>query len=682
MKILKSHLEEKIGKKKNISKLAEQLTMLGLEVDSVDSLKKDYCIDIDLTPNRGDCFSVLGVAREIAADDCIKLKKEKSLKVNLSGKPITNVTIKAYDACPKYCYSEISNLSLKDKNDNVKKLPEFINYRLEIAGINSINPIVDILNYVMLDIGQPMHAFDKNKIDGDIQVRFAKSNEKIILLDKQKINTSQDCLLISDEKKPIALAGVMGSYDSSVDLETNSIILESAFFSPRSIRGKGRRFGIQTDASQRYERGVDFELQRKALLFAISLIHEHIGGVYSDIKEISSSKSLPTRKLINLSISTLNNKLGTSLSITEVKKILTFLEISSSSGPGDPLVKLKPPSHRFDLEIEADIIEEVARLVGYDKLPLEKVKTSFQEFSKTDYQNTLDLKKFIASQNFQEVINYSFVDDRLQEKLGLTKGMIKIQNPINEKLNSMRTSLLPGLLNNLTSNSKRGASYLKIFEEGKVFSKIKKISELNRFAGIIYDQEKKKGWRESGSYNFFSQKEFILKLLNFSNLQKISLKPSSSKLLHPKVSADIFKAGKKIGSFGEIHPIILKKANLKKSFFYFELDSLELFNEKKVELIEPSKYPQVQRDLAFTVPEHLIFKDIESEIIKNSGNNLINVKLFDLFKGGDLPKNHKSLAFRITWQSKKETLDDLYIESIVKEIAKNLKDNFKVELRG
>ena len=682
MKILKSHLEEKLGNKKNIVKLGEQLTMLGLEVDSIDPIKKDYSIDIDLTPNRGDCFSVLGVAREIAADEQMKLKKEKAPPLNFTGKPKTKVNVKEPEACPRYCLMEISNFSLKDTKGKLKKLPKIINLRLENAGINAVNPIVDLLNYVMLDVGQPMHAFDANKINGELQVRFANSNEKITLLDQQKINLSQDCLLIADKKAPLALAGVMGGLDSAVDIETNSVILESAFFSPSFIRGKGRKYGIQTDASQRFERGVDFELQKKALLLVASLIQKYVGGTCSNIKEVVSNKFLPNRKMINLSISALNNKLGTSLTISEVKKALNFLEISSSSGPGDPLIKLKPPSHRFDLEIEEDVFEEVARLIGYDKLPSEKVKSSFQAFAKTSYQKTLHLKKFMANQNFQEVINYSFIDDQLQTKLNLSKNMIMIQNPINENLNSMRTSLLPGLINNLVSNSKRGASYLKIFEEGKVFSNNKKITENNKIAGLIYDHEKKKNWNNSKRFDFFNLKELILKFLDFSSVEKITFKLSTFELLHPKVSADIYKNNLKIGSFGEIHPMIMKKANLKKSFYYFEIDSSELFNEKKVRLVEPSKYPQVQRDLAFIVPDELNFSDIEKEIKLNSGKYLIDVKLFDLFKGGDLAKNLKSLAFRITWQSKKGTLDDLYIDSLVSDITNNLKKKYKVKLRA
>ena len=679
MKILKSHLEEKLGKKKNIDVLGDQLTMLGLEVDSIAKFQNDYCIDIDLTPNRGDCFSALGVAREIAASDQIALKKEKfSLKTQGNSK--TKVLVQAKEACPKYSYIEISNLSLRDSKGKAKELPKQINSRLESAGINLINPVVDILNYVMLDIGQPMHAFDKNRISGDIKVRFAKNDEKIKLLDDQKISLSKDCLLIADAKGPIAFAGIMGSKDSSVELDTSEVVLESAFFAPKFIRGKARKFGIQTDASQRFERGVDFNLQLKALEMASFLIIKYLGGSCTKVKEIISNNYLPKQKKINLSINFLNEKLGTQLSISKVKQVLKHLDIQILAVKPDS-IKLLTPSHRFDLEIQEDLVEEIARLVGYDNLPTIELKSSQQKFSKTDYSNVLELKKFLTNNNFQEVINYSFVDDDLQNKLELSKNIIKIQNPITENLNSMRTSLFSGLITNLISNVKRGNDYLKIFEEGKVFSKSKTIKESNHLAGLIFDQEKK-SWNRSNSFDFYSLKELVLNIAKFSNIEDVSLEKSDSNLLHPKISADIFKANKKIGRFGKVHPLILKKINFKKAFFYFEFETNELFNSKKLKLVEPSKFPSTQRDLAFIVSEQIDYIKLFEEISKCAGKDLIDIKLFDLFKGGELQKNQKSLAFRLTWQSNKGTLEDNYIDSAVDKIIKSSKTKFGAKLRS
>ena len=679
MKILKSHLDEKLGKKKSVANLSNQLTMLGLEVDSIAKLKSDFCIDIDLTPNRGDCFSALGVAREIAASDQTSLKKEK-YSVKKHGNSKTKVLVQAKEACPKYSYLEISSLSLTNSKGKVKELPQQINSRLEAAGINLINPVVDILNYVMLDIGQPMHAFDKNKISGDIKVRFAKNNEKINLLDDQTISLSEDCLLITDAKGPIAFAGIMGSKDSSVEMDTSAVVLESAFFAPKFIRGKARKFGIQTDASQRFERGVDFNLQLKALEMASALIIKYLGGSCTKAKEIISNSDLPKQKKINLSVNFLNQKLGTKLPIKKIKQLLQYLDIKIIAAQSD-LIKILTPSHRFDLEIQEDLVEEIARLVGYDNLPNRELKTAQQNFSKTDYSKTLELKKFLTHNNFQEVINYSFIDDGLQNELELSKGIIKIQNPITENLNSMRTSLFPGLITNLISNAKRGNDYLKIYEEGKVFSKIKSIKESNHLAGLIFDQEKK-SWNRSSTFDFYSLKELVINITKFSNVADISLKKSSSNLLHPKISADVFKANKKIGSFGKVHPLILKTINFKKPFFYFEFQTNELFNSKSTKLLEPSKFPSTQRDLAFIVSEKLDYIELFKEITKHAGKDLIDIKLFDLFKGGDLQKNQKSLAFRLTWQSSKGTLEDSFIDSVVDGIVRNSKSKFGAKLRS
>ena len=679
MKILKSHLDEKLGKKKSVANLSNQLTMLGLEVDSIAKLKSDFCIDIDLTPNRGDCFSALGVAREIAASDQTSLKKEKYL-VKKHGNSKTKVLVQAKEACPKYSYLEISSLSLTNSKGKVKELPQQINSRLEAAGINLINPVVDILNYVMLDIGQPMHAFDKNKISGDIKVRFAKNNEKINLLDDQTISLSKDCLLITDAKGPIAFAGIMGSKDSSVEMDTSAVVLESAFFAPKFIRGKARKFGIQTDASQRFERGVDFNLQLKALEMASALIIKYLGGSCTKAKEIISNSDLPKQKKINLSVNFLNQKLGTKLPIKKIKQLLQYLDIKIIAAQSD-LIKILTPSHRFDLEIQEDLVEEIARLVGYDNLPNRELKTAQQNFSKTDYSKTLELKKFLTHNNFQEVINYSFIDDGLQNELELSKGIIKIQNPITENLNSMRTSLFPGLITNLISNAKRGNDYLKIYEEGKVFSKIKSIKESNHLAGLIFDQEKK-SWNRSSTFDFYSLKELVINITKFSNVADISLKKSSSNILHPKISADVFKANKKIGSFGKVHPLILKTINFKKPFFYFEFQTNELFNSKSTKLLEPSKFPSIQRDLAFIVSEKLDYIELFKEITKHAGKDLIDIKLFDLFKGGDLQKNQKSLAFRLTWQSSKGTLEDSFIDSVVDGIVRNSKSKFGAKLRS
>ena len=347
MKILKSHLLEKVDAKLNVKQLEAELTRLGLEVESIEkfenSKKSDFVIDLDLTPNRGDCFSVLGVARELAAISNKKILKEKNIFIEIH------------------------------KIDNTKKLPEYISNRLDAAGINLINPIVDILNYVMIDLGQPLHAFDLDKIGKSINVRFAKPKEKITLLDGSNKILNKNFLVISDEKKVLALAGVMGGIDSSVQLDTCSVLIESAFFDPLVIQGKARSFNIQTDSSQRFERGVDFDLQQKALIKATNLIADHLSGSHSQVKTIEAKKFIPRKKDLKIELNNLNKKLGTKLKAVEIKKILNSLEINTTVKKD--LLCTMIPSHRFDLNIEEDLIEEVARMIGYDNLPSSELKT-------------------------------------------------------------------------------------------------------------------------------------------------------------------------------------------------------------------------------------------------------------------------------------------------------------------
>ena len=384
MKILKSHLLEKVDAKLNVKQLEAELTRLGLEVESIEkfenSKKSDFVIDLDVTPNRGDCFSVLGVARELAAISNKEILKEKNILKKASLSPLTKVKLSEKLACPKYSFIEIHKI------DNTKKLPEYISNRLDAAGINLINPIVDILNYVMIDLGQPLHAFDLDKIGKSINVRFAKPKEKISLLDGSNKILNKNCLVISDEKKALALAGIMGGIDSSVQLDTCSVLIESAFFDPLVIQGKARSFNIQTDSSQRFERGVDFDLQQKALIKATNLIAEHLSGSHSQAKTIEAKKFIPIKKVLNIELNYINKKLGTKLKAVEIKKILNSLEINTTVKKD--LLCTMIPSHRFDLNIEEDLIEEVARMIGYDNLPSSELKTFNKFFVPTDYQET------------------------------------------------------------------------------------------------------------------------------------------------------------------------------------------------------------------------------------------------------------------------------------------------------
>jgi phenylalanyl-tRNA synthetase beta chain len=441
MKVLYSRVTRAIKAKPKIESLCDDLTLIGIEVDEIKSFHGDKIIDFDLTPNRGDCFSVKGLARDYCAFKNKKLSSE--IKTSFKGETKFSKKIKllAREGCSAYSAVSVSNLKLK------KKFPDYIKKTLKAAGIQSIHPLVDIVNFVMLESGQPMHVFDQDKIEGDIEVRFAKTKEKIKILGEKNLRLTKDCLVISDEKEPIAFAGISGGLSHSVSKKTQNFLIESAFFDPSIIKGKARRYGFQTDASQRFERGVDFNLHEKALQEALSIIQEIYQADISNIKT-KKNKYFPRKKLINIATEDVNLKLGTNLKENTIKSILKRLEIKLVKKNQKNLV-FEVPSHRFDLSIKEDLVEEIARIVGYDNLPQIKNDPIAQHYEKSDYDFTYEIKTFMVNKGFNEVINYSFLDKQALENLGIENKSISLKNPLNNSLSTLRTSLLPSLASNL-----------------------------------------------------------------------------------------------------------------------------------------------------------------------------------------------------------------------------------------
>ena len=679
MKILYSQIAKRFQNKPPIHKFCDDLTMLGIEVDSVKRQKNDYVIDFDITPNRGDCFSIDGLVRDYAAYKKIKLKKEKisfkASNISFSKK----ITLNAKDACPIYSSIILRDINLVQKNGKKKKLPDYISKSLKAAEINSIHPLVDIINFVMLETGQPMHVFDLDQIDGDLQVRYAKPKEKIKILAGDKLSLKPDCLVIADKKSPIAFAGISGSSSHSVSKKSKNFLIESAFFSQKTIRGKARKYGFQTDASQRFERGVDFNLHTKALKVAVNLINEIYGCKYSQIKTALNSY-MPKNKIINTKIEVINQKLGLKLKENQIINLLSPLGIKLKE-KNSKSIMFEAPSHRYDLEIEEDLVEEVARLVGYDNLPLHDQYFSPQKHEDSNSRFLNDLKQLMVNKGFLEVINYSFLDSKTLEKFNLNKGTIELKNPLNKSLSTMRTSLLPSMASNLEYNTKRNEQFIKIFEIGKVFSKeIRNLEKMN-FSALVYDNEKYKNWNVKSDFGFYYLKSIAEDILKFTNQKNYSFIASSEASYHPNISADIYLGKNKIGSIGEIHPALLKKTDLKKPFHIleFELDLLERQDQKILK--NASIFPSIQRDFSFEVSKSVNFDEIEKLIKESTSAHLKNVKIFDVYTGTNISAGNKSIALKVTWESSKRTLID---EEITKESAKivsSLKKKFKAILR-
>ena len=678
MQFSRNWLKEFIDLKISTEELCEQLTMLGLEVENFKHYQskltgEDAIIKLDLTPNRGDCFCILGIARELAALNGMKinLPKIKAIKSSLE----SPLKVKVCDEAPFYVGRHISQVNLK------KKTPPLIKERLKISNIKTIDSIVDITNYVLIELGQPLHAFDSNKLQGDLSVRFAKDKEKLKLLDESSIELDQECLVIADEKKSVALAGIMGGLSTGISKKTESIYLESAFFKPEVIRGRPRKFALQTEASTRFERGVDFNLQTLAVKRASSLIFEVLGGKFGPIQEFKKRSSIPKNKDIYLYVGTVNKILGTDFSKFFICKLLRGLGLIASSSANKDVIKVKIPSWRFDLKIEADLIEEIARLAGYNKLPQEPLITKKRNSLDSLHQS---VRSSFTSRGYSEVITYSFIEDSaaslIEPKM---KKLVSVNNPISQNMRIMRPSLLPGLLNTVSYNQNQGIDQIKIFEIGSIFQKssINKIKETELIGGLISGLKAKHSW--SGSkrpLDFFDLKGDVESILGDSS--GYVFKKGELPYLHPGKTAFIVKGNNQIGYIGSLHPKLVDELDLKQDVHFFEMQVEKISLKRKVKFKNFSRFPLAQRDLSFILDQGIPSSEVKSIISSKAGPNLKEINLFDVYEGKGIPAGKKSLTFSLNWQTADRTLTDKEIDGIVEKIVKFLSKKFSAKLRA
>ena len=677
MQFSRNWLKEFVDVKISDEELCDQLTMLGLEVDSCKKYQskltgKDAIIKLDLTPNRGDCFSILGVAREVAAINNLPLMLPKI--TNIKNSVQSPISVSVCNEAPRYVGRYITKVNLK------KKTPALIKERLKLSDIKIIDPIVDVTNYVLLELGQPLHAFDADKLEGNLEVRFAKEKEKITLLDENQLKLNKECLVIADQKKPVALAGIMGGLETGISNKSQSIYLESAFFTPTAIRGRARKFSIQTDASTRFERGVDFDLQVLAIKRASALINETLGCEFSPIQEFLRKSSIPKNKNIILNTSNINKILGTDFNKSVVRNSLRSLGLLNSVSNKDTL-KVQVPSWRFDLKIEADLIEEVARLVGYNNIP----KSSLSRKTRTsDDALQSSIRKTFQSMGYNEVITYSFIDQSVAE-LGKeeNKKLIFVENPISQNMNVMRTSLLPGLLETLSYNINQGSENIKIFEIGSVFRKANsnKVDEREVVGGLITGVEGKDNWSGSNkAMDFFDLKGNIETVLPDSS--KFTFKKGQVSYLHPGKTAFLYKAQTLVGYIGTVNPKLLDKFDIKSEVNFFEIDINEISSNRSLKFKKFSRYPLAQRDLSFVVNEDAASSTITAAIASKAGSDLKAANLFDVYVGKGIAKGKKSLTYSLSWQSKNRTLTDDEVDKIMGKIVSFLSKKFNAKLRA
>ena len=656
---------------------------LGEDLQEILSLD-DQIIDLSITPNRGDCLSISGVARELSViNDCeikVNLTEAVGQKNQQTSKQVNNqtrdVVVDESAACPRYVGQVIKEVDISGLS------PLWLTEKLRRCGLRSINPVVDIINFVMLELGQPMHAFDNDKLQGAICIRYAKPGEKLKLLDGQECTLSTETLTIADDRGVLAMAGIMGGQQTAVTEESKNIFLESAFFSPRKILGKARQYGLHTDSSHRFERGVDFEIQKKAIERAGQLIVDICGGKPGPIVEKVSEDDLPELKQVKLRRGQVERLLGITFADEDIERILSSLGLQLESDEDGWLVTA--PSFRFDIEIEADLIEEIARIYGYNNIKTQLPLTHLQLNKDNELHNhTKKMRQLLVNRGFQEVITYSFVDAEMQELLNPGVSALPLANPIASELSVMRTNLLPGLLGALRFNQKRQQQRIRLFETGLIFQNDNNLSQIPAFAGVITGNINKNHWDiKDRSCDLFDLKKDVEALFELNGDEiGVSFSQVEHSALHPGQSAKIIYENQQVGFIGALHPSIQKGLGLRKEVFVFELELRSISRQIAAKYKKISKYPWIRRDLSITVAEEITIAEIMTLIGKTASDVLYNLELFDVYRGEAIDLGKKSLALGLTFQRTSSTLTDDEVESAVGRILENLRKEFGASLR-
>ncbi len=638
----------------------------------------DHIIDIDLTPNRGDCFCVLGIAREVATRNAMHYTPPASKPVTPTSTQSQAVKVTAVQGCPRYVGRCISNIN------NQATTPIWMQERLRRSHIRCIHPVVDVTNYVMLELGQPMHGFDADNINGVITVRNAHAGEILMLLDGQELTLDENCLVIADDKHVLALAGIMGGLGSGVTATTTNIFLESAFFDPQQIGSRARHFGLQTDSSQRFERGVDYELQLQALERATELLVDIVGGDVGPIVEVSNSETLPKQTTIQLTSANVERVLGTALSDDFIMTTLSHLGITIDKVESGWQATV--PSYRFDLQREEDLIEELARIYGYDQLPqtLPQLSVSLQP-QPSDQLSLTNIRNLLAARGFHEVISYSFVAEELQKLLDPNSELLRLTNPISADLAVMRTSLWPGLLTTVQYNQRRQQDHMRLFEIGLSFKQNDgELTQERMLAGVIAGNYAPLQWAQTTRtvdlYDLKGDLEALFALTG--NTKHFSFKQANHQALHPGQTAEIIFQDKKIGYIGALHPAILQQLDLSGPLFLFELSLAKLNHAVKLPTYqELIKFPMIRRDISITVSSQINYQQILHNIKSINSDLLKGIEIFDVYHGKEVESKDISVAIRLTFQHPSRTLTDGEVTKQLEQIVTSLQDGIGAILR-
>ncbi len=640
----------------------------------------DVTFDVDLTPNRADCLGVRGIAREVGVLNRLEVSEPEINVVEVQHQDQREIVLDAAEACPRYLGRIVRNVNVQAAS------PLWLTERLRRSGVRSIDPVVDVTNYVLLELGHPMHAFDNDKLAGAVHVRMAKPEEKLTLLDGNEVTLQDDVLVIADEEKPLAMAGIFGGEASGVTTESTSIFLESAFFAPDAIAGRARRFGLHTDASHRYERGVDPELQRTAMERATQLIIDICGGDAGPIVEALDERFIPQAQQVALRQERLNKVLGITLNAAEVTEILERLGFGVKFADG--VWQVTVPTFRFDISIEEDLIEEVARIYGYHRIQAAAPAAQLRMVPRQEAQvSAAKLKRLLIDRGYQEAITYSFVDPKHQALLFDDTAALTLPFPISVEMSSMRVSLWPGLLGAVAHNQKRQQQSLAFCETGLRFvpddNAENGVRQEAMIAGVRAGKAHAEHWQEGErAVDFFDVKGDVEALLELTGeAASYTFVADSHPALHPGQAAAIFKNGKCVGYVGAVHPQFEKKLGLNGRTYVFELELAAVQNRVLPQAQAVSKYPSIRRDLAIVVPTQLAAGEILKAIENIGVNHLVGLNLFDVYEGSGVADGYRSLALSLTLQHPERTLEDQEINAAVQVVVDMLTNEFGATLR-
>lgn len=638
----------------------------------------DHVIDISITPNRGDCFSIRGVAREIGVINQLPVTAPEIQEVAATIADQKQVVVTT-DGCPRYLGRVIKNVNTKAAT------PAWMEQALARSGIRQHSILVDITNYVLMELGQPLHAFDGGQVQGSVHVRQASANEKLVLLNEQEIELTEDVMVIADDVKALAIAGIMGGLSSSVTDETTEIFLESAFFAPLHIAGRARRYGLHTDASQRYERGVDFELPMIAMQRASQLIQTLAGGDFGPITVSEKTELLPKREAIKLNQAQVDQLLGYQVPtafITDALQRLGCAVIVTAEGEWTVV----PPSHRYDMAIYQDLIEEVARIHGYDNIQISLPVIDVKLAKHQDQFELTQLRQTLVTLGYQEAISFSFADLKLEKQLNSQVNPLALANPISSDLAVMRSTLLSSLIPCVQYNINRQQSRVRFFELGLRFDyqnakSIEDLKQIPTLAMIAVGSKQIESWHGKAQVmDFFDLKGEVEEILAAGRVQ-VEYVRSDREWLHPGQSAEILVDGKSVGYLGRLHPSLENALDLSTTWIA-ELDQSAVLQTYVSNFTELSRFPSVRRDIALVISDKINVSEIQQLIEKTGGELLDSTWLFDVYTGQGVEQGKRSLAFALLWQHPSRTLEDAEIKSGMDHIIQVLEDTYQATLRA